>query len=304
MNTPRDLGLSLMLLLLASGPAHAQGLTAAGPQLAGSLLPREDPVESAYREFTQTGTARVIRPDRDGAYLLYPFGYERPVVHCPRLNACMIALEPGERLTDDPMAGDTERWIIGTSVMGGREQSLLVIVKPQDCDLSTNLLIPTDRRVYEVSLTSDRCGGRGREEVFTRRVKFWYPDEMRAEQEEARARFASAPARDASLNHAYRVDRGPWWNRKHYPWMPQDVYDDGVRTYVVLPAGARGEEMPLLYSLDSDERQVLNYALRGDTLVADRVLRRAALVVGSGKGEHSVKIENRTPVRREEGAQQ
>jgi type IV secretion system protein VirB9 len=304
MNTPRDLSLSLMLLLLASGPAHAQGLMAVGPQLAGSPVPREDPVESAFREFEGTGAARVIHPDREGAYLLFPFGYERPVVHCPRLNACMIALEPGERLTDDPMAGDTERWTIGTSVMGSREQSLLVIVKPQDCDLATNLLIPTDRRVYEMALTSDRCSGRGREEAYTRRVKFWYPDAMRAEQEEERARLASAPAREASLNHEYRVDRGPWWHRKHYPWMPQDVYDDGVRTYVVLPAGARGEEMPLLYSLDGDERQVLNYAMRGDTLVADRVLRRAALVVGSGHGERSVEIGNRTPFRREEGAQQ
>jgi type IV secretion system protein VirB9 len=292
-----------MLLLLTSGPAHAQGLMAAGPRLAGTLSVREDPVESAYREFERTGTARMIRPDRDGAFLVFPFGYERPVVRCPRLNACMIALEPGERLTDDPMAGDTERWIIGTSVMGSREQSLLVIVKPQDCDLATNLLIPTDRRVYEMSLTSDRCGERGREEVYTRRVKFWYPDKMRAGQEEERARFASAPEGGASLNRAYRIDRGPWWNRKHYPWMPEAVYDDGVRTYVVLPTGARGEEMPLLYLLDGGDRQVLNYALRGDTLVADRVLRRAALVVGSGHGERSVEIENRAPVRQEEGAE-
>jgi type IV secretory pathway VirB9-like protein len=127
---------------------------------------------------------------------------------------------------------------------------------------------------------------------------------MRAEREEAQARTASSGDPALSLNRAYHVDRGPWWNRKHYPWAPREVYDDGVRTYIVLPTRAREAEMPVLYLVDGGEKQVLNYALRGDTLVADRVLRRAALTVGSGRGERSIEIENRTPFRPERGAQQ
>lgn len=309
MNAPRAFCLGFLFLGLGIGtPGHAQALYSQTSELIGKIVLREDPLEAAYRDFEATGAARVIRPDREGGYTLFPFGYERPTIRCARLNACMMALEPGERFTDEPLAADTERWIIDTSVMGSGEQTLLVIVKPGDCGLSTNLLVPTDRRVYEVALVSDRCGGRGEPEVFTRRVKFWYPDDIRtAREEERRERLAGALDRMVSLNHEYRVNRGSWWSSlwgtKRYPWTPNEVFDDGVRTYIVLPEQARNAEMPILYALEGDERQVLNYALRGDTIVADRVLRRATLVVGSGKGERKLEIENRVPFRREEGGQ-
>lgn len=313
MNLLRELGLVTALALAVTTPVHAQASyagalqTSGASDLAGTVAVRMDPLEAAYRDFELAGAARVIHPDREGGYLRFPFGYERPTVRCPRLNACMIALQPGERLTDEPLAGDTERWIIDTSVMGSGEQSLLVIVKPVDCGLTTNLLVPTDRRVYEMSLVSDRCSGRGEPEAYTRRVMFWYPDDMRAAREEERTRLAAAPDLHR-LNRAYRLDRGSWWSSlrggQRYPWAPREVFDDGTRTYIVLPEQARNAEMPILYALDEGERQVLNYALRGDTIVADRVLRRAALVVGSGKGERKLEIENRVPFRREEGAQE
>lgn len=304
MTTPRALGLLGLasLALTCATQAHAQARVASAPvrvsELIGTVVMREDPLEAAYLEFTRTGHAAVIPAERSGGSLLYPFGYERPTVLCPRLNACMIALEPGERLTDEPLAGDTERWIIDTSVMGTGEQSLLVIVKPEDCGLSTNLLVPTDRRVYELALVSDRCNARGAPEAFTRQVRFWYPDDMRVAREEARARVE----RVAEVNRGYRVDRGgSWLFGRRYPWIPRDVFDDGVRTHIVLPEQARTGEMPILYTLENGERQVLNYAVRGDTLVADRLLPRATLVLGSGRGERRLEIENRTPARREEG---
>lgn len=301
MKTPRALGLGILALAFVA-PAHGQGRAATAPlqvsALLGTAVTRADPLEAAYLEFARTGRAAVIPADGPGGALLYPFGYARPAVVCPRLNACMIALEPGERLTDEPLAGDTERWVIDTSVMGSGEQSLLVIVKPEDCGLSTNLLVPTDRRVYELALASERCNARGAPEGFTRQVSFWYPDDMRAAHEETRARAASAP----TLNRGYRVDRGgSWLLGGRYPWIPRDVFDDGLRTHVVLPEQARTGEMPILYVLEGGERQVLNYAMRGDTLVADRLLQRAALVLGSGRGERTLEITNRTPGRREEG---
>lgn len=306
----RNTGLVVCLAAAVAGPVHAQSSytaatgIAAASELAGKLAVRMDPLEAAYQDFVASGAARAIRPDREGGYLRFPFGYERPTIRCPRLNACMVALEPGERLTDEPLAGDTERWIIDTSVMGSGEQSLLVIIKPADCGLSTNLLVPTDRRVYEMSLASDRCSSRGEPEAYTRRVMFWYPDDMRTTREEERARLAAAPDRH-TVNRTYRLDRGSRWSSlrggQRYPWTPREVFDDGTRTYIVLPEQARNAEMPILYAVEGGEQQVLNYALRGDTIVADRVLRRAALVVGSGGAERKLEIENRSPFRQEEG---
>ena len=231
----------------------------------------------------------------------FPFGNERPVVRCPRLNACLIALEPGEELTDEPLSGDTQRWIITTSTMGSVQPSALVVIKPQACDLATNLVIPTDRRVYELALISDGCKPAGNSERFTRQVKFWYPDAMGARdavEDRPVAVLVTQPARE--LNREYEINDGWFLKRKRYPWIPSEVFDDGVRTFVVLPEHAATGELPILYMLENGERHVLNYALRGDTIVADRVLRQAVLVVGSGEGERTVEIESRVPFRHEE----
>lgn len=318
MSARRDIILGVLCVMLGVGsPLRAQS-----PRLVSSRslerlvsairpyeivkLPRravtyDERVQAAFRDFERTGHARVVTSRYEGGHVVFPFGHARSIVRCPRLNACVISLEPGETLTDQPLSGDTERWIIETSVMGGNAEAPLVIVKPQDCDLSTNLLIPTDRRVYELALVSDACDSPGSTEMFTRQVKFWYPDAMlaaRAVESEHDAEVSSNP--EVTLNRDYDIDRGWFLNRKRYPWIPVDVFDDGVRTCIVLPKHARTLELPILYLLEGDERHVLNYALHGDTIIADRVLRRAVLVVNTGGGEQDVKIENRAPFPSEE----
>lgn len=303
LNTHRASGFGIVACFVvgtAADPVSAQSVRPTVVVAASTVL-REDPVRNAYLHFRSTGRARIIMPEGPGGFVLFPFGHERPLIRCPRLNACLIALEPGERLTDDPLSGDTERWIITTSTMGGAQPSALVVIKPQACDLATNMVIPTDRRVYELALVSDACKQAGDTLQFTRQVKFWYPDAMRAgdaADEEPGRVLVSEPARD--LNREYDVDRGWFLKRKRYAWIPSEVFDDGLRTFIVLPQHAAAGELPILYMLEDGERHVLNYALRGDTIVADRVLRRAVLVVGSGEGERTVEIENRLPFRHEE----
>lgn len=291
---------ALIGILLGSPMPVAAQSSQSGSRESLSGGSRHDPVQVAFHDFERSGVARVIVPRHEGGYTLIPFGHARAMVRCRRLNACMIVLQPGEQLTDQPLSGDTERWIIETSVMGGDEPSALVIVKPQFCDISTNLLIPTDRRVYELGLVSDPCEDDADVETYTRQLRFWYPDEMRAERSVEQENLAIAPDSAVELNRDYSVKRGWFLNRKRYPWIPAEVFDDGVRTHVVLPESARNSELPVLYALEGDERQILNYALRGDTIVADRMLRRAVLVVNRGGGEETIEIENRAPPRREE----
>lgn len=303
MSLSRTFGL-IGILLCIPMPAAAQSSQPASRESVNGGS-RHDRVQVAFHDFERSGVARVIVPRNEGGYTLIPFGHARAMVRCPRLNVCMIVLQPGEQLTDQPLSGDTERWIIETSVMGSDEPSALVIVKPQFCDISTNLLIPTDRRVYELGLVSDPCEDNGDVETYTRQLRFWYPDEMRAERAVEQESLAIVPdsvaKRDSvELNRDYSIKRGWFLNRKRYPWIPGEVFDDGVRTHVVLPESARNSELPILYALEGDERQILNYALRGDTIVADRVLRRAVLVVNRGGGEETIEIESRAPARHEE----
>ena len=65
-----------------------------------------------------------------------------------------IALEAGETLIS-VSAGDTVRWVIGDTLSGsGAEERVHVLVKPVRPDLTTNLVIHTNRRSYHLELTA------------------------------------------------------------------------------------------------------------------------------------------------------
>ena len=66
-----------------------------------------------------------------------------------------IVLQEGETLVGPgPVAaGDTVRWIIGDTLSGaGASRRVHILVKPTRADISTNLVINTDRRTYHVEL--------------------------------------------------------------------------------------------------------------------------------------------------------
>src|SRR3546814_15857175 len=68
-------------------------------------------------------------------------------------------------------AGDTVRWIIGDTVSGTGERSRVhILVKPTRPDLTTNLVINTDRRTYHLEL-------RPPERTWMASVSWTYPQE-------------------------------------------------------------------------------------------------------------------------------
>ena len=87
--------LGLFSLVSGAGVLFAQTASSVNADSIASSV-RESAVELAFRDFERTGYARVISPEQDGGFILFPFGHKRPTVRCPRLNACLIALEPGD----------------------------------------------------------------------------------------------------------------------------------------------------------------------------------------------------------------
>src|SRR5260370_20113377 len=112
-------------------------------------------------------------PGPDGR-VLYVFGQGMPVMVCAPLRVCAVELQPGEHLQSQPQIGDSRRWEI-TPVMSGSglDQTPLLVVKPIEAGLETDLIIPTDRRTYVVKLISDPA-------PFISRVAFQYPADDRA----------------------------------------------------------------------------------------------------------------------------
>jgi type IV secretory pathway VirB9-like protein len=320
----------------ASAPATARTSPAAGspaspaaaptPAAGSPVTPLTQPTdpETLARAYRRTGAAPTVEitDQGGGAVSLVPFGHGKPILRCAPLRACAVELEPGELILSTSL-GDGERWLVQSAAAGPGAHTPLLVVKPTACDLSTNLVVATDRRIYELALDSPPChnadlgagggggatgaGGEGAYNPrlpYTGLVRFYYPDDLvrrwtdqealAREQDAAQAagRTPLAPAaRLAHLNFDYS-----WDHSRRWPWVPAQIFDDGEHTYLVLPPAARLAELPILLAVEpGGALALLTYHLEGQTLVADRVLDRAVLLVGHGrpKDEQRLEIVNR-----------
>ena len=270
-------------LALLAPPAAAQ---AGGTRLPGAATPAADSVAAATREYHVQGTARTIV---EGDFETFPYGHSQPTLTCAVLRACVIQLQPGEAVLSR-ITGDNERWEITPAPSGADGRTVLVVVKPRDCDITTNLLLATDRRLYDLTLDSPPCKSRSTnpQGPYVRHVRFYYPDETVASwSRPAPVRVASGVT---SFNFDYRTKKD-----KQFPWKPDQVFDDGARTYIKLPESARHGEAPALFVLEPDgSKTLLNYTLAdGDTYVTDRLFERAVMVMAVKGKERKLELERR-----------
>jgi type IV secretion system protein VirB9 len=222
-----------------------------------------DPLAIAAREVRAGLSPRVVQT---AGATVFPYGHGDATVACAILRSCVVALEPGERVLATT-AGDSERWLIAPLVTGAEGGAPLVAVKPTDCGIATNLVIATDRRVYALALTAAPCVAHIPPRL-TPYVRFWYPD-------------ARTPA-EPMLTFDYH-----WTRDAHIPWTPTAVYDDGTRVYIRFPAEARRDGAPVLWDGD---HVLLNYTVRGDAYVTDRLFARAILEVSDGHHVRRIEI--------------
>ncbi len=211
------------------------------------------------------------------------FGAAIPTAFCAPLTVCYIELEPGEELTDTPSWGDTARWQVVAKVQGRDPETVVLEIKPAGDAETTNLVIPTDRRLYSITLVNDA-------EVHTPILSFRYPgSEARAiaagiaARKEAQATAAAAAARAATLarsgvetstgaraagdlDFAFRITG-------EARFRPVRVFADGKRTYIDLHPRYRGT-LPAILPGPGEANKALNTRVSegGTRLVADRVI--------------------------------
>ncbi|MCC1493515.1 P-type conjugative transfer protein TrbG [Cognatishimia sp. F0-27] len=241
--------------------------------------------EAAATPVAQVGNANAaarVEPRQAGyfnAIQIYPWseGALYQVYAAPG-QITTIALEPGERLagTGPIAAGDTARWIIGDTESGaGRDTRVLVLVKPTRPDISTNLVISTDRRTYLIELNAS-------EETWMPAISWAYPRAPETPRvAPATPRIPPAHAR----NHRYGLQGDS------PPWRPVSVFDDGRRVYVVFPRGIAQGEMPPLFVLGADgELEIVNSRIHGNVLIVDQLFGAAELRLGHGPRQQVVRI--------------
>ena len=242
------------------------------------------------RRVGDANDAARIQPVRDGflnAIQQYPWteGALYQVYTAPG-QITDIALQEGEQLVGPgPVAaGDTVRWIIGDTVSGsGPTARVHILVKPTRPDLTTNLVINTDRRTYHMEL-------RATPSTYMASVSWTYPqDQLIALQGRNAAAAAAAPAATGvdvtALNFRYRIEGD------RVPWTPARAFDDGRQVFIEFPAGiSQGEMPPLFVTSARGDAELVNYRVQGRYMVVDRLFAAAELRLGDRRTKQSVRL--------------
>ena len=237
-------------------------------------------------EVSQTWMLAAHTPveGKDGR-VLYTYGAGLPTIVCAPLRVCVLELQPGEKLVGEPHIGDSVRWIISPATAGKDEFAVpMIVIKPKAPGLYTDLLVTTDRRAYYVRLIS-------KPEEYLARVAFAYPDDedakwkaylAREQEQRRRQEFeASQIAPVESMENLYfnYIIQGGDANMR-----PVRVVDDGKKTYIQMPPEAAHRELPMLAVLGPDGKaDLVNYRVKADMYIVDRIFDRGALILGVGK---------------------
>ena len=212
-------------------------------------------------------------------YVVYPYAEVIPIIRCRPMSVTDIALQPGESIMGIH-AGDTIRWLFSPSQsMKDGQPVSHIVVKPSKPGISTNLLIHTDRRTYNMDLTASE------KEQYIRGVAFSYPinDLTPLFTKNQRKKDMDAIPREDHLE----IDLDGFYTRykivdkQKADWRPDAVFDDGVKTYIKMPV--RFSETPAFYILLDRKETLVNYRVKGRYYVVDRLFDRAYLKVGSKK---------------------
>jgi type IV secretion system protein VirB9 len=194
-----------------------------------------------------------------------------------------VQLQPGEHLVGKPAIGDNVRWILAKSASssGGNEQPHIYI-KPTRPDLETTLALNTDRRLYILELHSY-------DDTYMAAVAWRYPQDDAAQLEaglEQQAALAATATPTAVTVDRLNFNYGVAVVNGRPQWVPTQVFDDGHKTYIRFPEAMIDREAPALFVLSSTgDTQLVNYRVKNDTYIVDRLFESAELRIGQQNQE-------------------
>jgi len=247
------------------------------PQEARQEAKAKIAIDSAVRDGLQhaSDTAKV----QAKAFFAYsPTGlYE---IFCHEGALTDIQMQSGEEILYIG-GGDTARWLVDKAQSGsGDQKQWHIYVKPLKANITTNFVITTDRRSYQI---------RARASSFYNPIIGWtYPQDERAaflRQQAERARKEEGEISQSvspdKMNFAYKVIEKSGFFGSSYSWTPKMVFDDGTKTYIQMADTMRSGEAPALFVKDDDNVTLVNYRVKNNYYIVDRLFAQAEMRNGT-----------------------
>ena len=261
----------------------------------------------------------------------FTYGSGIPTVVCALLELTDLAFEKGESILSVQL-GDSVRWNIESAISGSANDSIEhLIVKPLEAGLKTSMLITTDRRTYHIRLKSTEAD-------FMPAVVFSYPNSLKLPSKkhygddsylqytsnyESNEDHNDYSETNSSLkyyssvqNVSYEGNSRPALNvaatyndstqRRNYNYsvdgdskiIPQNVYDDGKRTFIVMNNPINSSYLPVLQEISSesflffgeDKTNTINFTYFDNTFVVDGIYSHLRLISKNGEEKQSADV--------------
>lgn len=261
----------------------------------------------------------------------FTYGSGIPTVVYALLELTDLAFEKGESILSVQL-GDSVRWNIESAISGSANDSVEhLIVKPLEAGLKTSMLITTDRRTYHIRLKSTEAD-------FMPAVVFSYPNSLKLpskkhygddsylqytsnyvsnEDHNDNSETNSSLKNYSSVqNVSYEGNSRPALNvaatyndstqRRNYNYsvdgdskiIPQNVYDDGKRTFIVMNNPINSSYLPVLQEISSesflffgeDKTNTINFTYFDNTFVVDGIYSHLRLISKNGEEKQSADV--------------
>lgn len=242
-----------------------------------------DALKKAFRHEAKASKSTPILTD--GFMTVAHHAEQQPIIQAAPFQVTVIRLEPGEKFTNIS-SGDPSRWSYAVAISGKDDTAQQnILIKPSLPDISTNLVITTDKRLYNLRLTSTQT------DKLTRNVNFWYPEEPVKHSEDT-VLVEEEPIEEilcqnnASQNH-YRITTAGFFSRPP-SWQPVRVFDDEVHTTIQFPNNISQRDLPTLFVLNNGQKECVNYRFKSPYMVVDKIFEEATLVSGVGASQQAV----------------
>lgn len=243
----------------------------------------------AYEKYMKTGKAPNIMMD---GFEQFAYGASQPVIAASPFELTVISLEAGENVTN-VSSGDPLRWSYSMAYSGqGKNRQPHIMVKPSAPDISTDLVITTDKRMYTLKLVSSKG-------KYQKDVRFWYPEEIQSFWENYNANQSQQKLESVAdmpsltldqMNFDYVISS----NFLNPPsWKPTRVFDDGTHTYIQFPAVMTHGDMPALFIVNNNAQELVNYRSKPPYFIVDKVFKKAVLITDTGNHQARVTLINK-----------
>ena len=153
----------------------------------------------------------------------------------------------------------------------GEDNSVYLFVRPTDLDITSNVNVITNKRIYMFNLYSTL-------EIFNPFVKFNYLSSENSMK--AKVPVKKDLSKSSILMDVNKMDSNYIITNKNLPFAPTQVFTDGVKTVIILPEEIQEAPVIMVKGISSNEFEVVNFEYEFNRIIVHRKIKEAVLKIG------------------------